>query len=275
MPPSNIGFAAALCGADLALPLADPADLLQKVSVVLVRTTHPGNIGATARAMKTMGLARLVLVEPRYFPDAQATAMASGADDVLAAARVCASLDEALNDTRFAVAMTARVRELAYEPVNIRVAAAHVLAEAGASEVALVFGTEMSGLSNDEVLKCQLAAMIPAVKGYSSLNLAAAVQLMAYELRMGLLGGVVGVPPLQEPAQLGDIERFYEHLQRNLIDSGFLDPAFPKKLMERMRRLFGRARLEKEEVNILRGILTEWDKRMAERRVGKRADKVD
>jgi tRNA/rRNA methyltransferase len=259
----------------LALPLSDPADLLQKVSVVLVRTTHPGNIGATARAMKTMGLARLVLVEPRYFPDAQATAMASGADDVLAAARVCASLDEALKDTRFAVAMTARVRELAYEPVNIRVAAAQVLAEAGASEVALVFGTEMSGLSNDEVLKCQLAAMIPAVKGYSSLNLAAAVQLMAYELRMSLLGGVVGMPPVQEPAQIGDIERFYEHLQRNLIDSGFLDPAFPKKLMERLRRLFGRARLEKEEVNILRGILTEWDKRMAERPLGKRADKVD
>lgn len=236
-----------------------------------MRTTHPGNIGATARAMKTMGLSRLVLVEPRYFPDAQATAMASGADDVLAAALVCTSLDEALEDVRFALAMTARVRELAYEPVNIRVAAAQVLSEAAGNEVALVFGTEMSGLSNDEVLKCQLAAMIPAVRGYSSLNLAAAVQLMAYELRMGMLGGVVGMPPLQEAAQIGDIERFYDHLQRNLVSSGFLDPLFPKKLMERMRRLFGRARLEKEEVNILRGILTEWDKRMAERR----ADKVD
>jgi len=251
--------------------VSDPVDLLQSVSVVLVRTTHPGNIGAAARAMKTMGLSRLVLVAPRFFPDPQATAMASGADDVLAAARVCATLDEALEQTRFAVALTARVRELAYEPVNIRVAAGQVLAEAAGSEVALVFGTEMSGLSNDEVLKCQLAAMIPAVKGYSSLNLAASVQLMAYELRMELLGGVVGSPPLQEPAQLGDIERFYEHLQRNLISSGFLDPLFPKKLMERMRRLFGRARLEKEEVNILRGILTEWDKRMAEGR----PDKVD
>ena len=251
--------------------MSDPADLLRRVSIVLVRTTHPGNIGAAARAMKTMGLSRLVLVEPRYFPDPQATAMASGADDVLAAARVCASLGEALAGTRFAVAVTARVRELAYAPVNIRIAASQVLAEASSSDVALVFGTEMSGLSNDEVLKCQLAAMIPAVRGYSSLNLAASVQLVAYELRMGLLGGVVGVPPLQEAAQIGDIERFYEHLQRNLVASGFLDPVFPKKLMERMRRLFGRTRLEKEEVNILRGILTEWDKRMAERR----PDKVD
>jgi tRNA/rRNA methyltransferase len=253
------------------LRVSETADLLGRVSIVLVRTTHPGNIGATARAMKTMGLSRLVLVEPRYFPDPQATAMASGADDVLAAARVCSSLDEALEGARFAVALTARVRELAYTPVNIRVAAGQVLAESGDGDVALVFGTEMSGLSNDEVLKCQLAAMIPAVRGYSSLNLAASVQLMAYELRMALLGGVVGSPPLQEPAQIGDIERFYEHLQRNLIASGFLDPVYPKKLMERMRRLFGRARLEKEEVNILRGILTEWDKHMAERR----QDKVD
>ena len=253
------------------LRVIDQADLLQRISVVLVRTTHPGNIGAAARAMKTMGLSRLVLVEPRFFPDPQATAMASGADDVLAGARVCASLDEALESTGFAVAMTARIRELAYDPVNIRVAASQVLAEAGKFEVALVFGTEMSGLSNDEVLKCQLAAMIPAVKGYSSLNLAASVQLVAYELRMGLLGGVVGVPPFQEPAKIGDIERFYTHLQLNLTSSGFLDPAYPKKLMERLRRLFGRARLEKEEVNILRGILTEWDKRMAEGR----PDKVD
>ncbi len=251
--------------------MIEPDNLLQRVSVVLVRTTHPGNIGAAARAMKTMGLSRLVLVEPRYFPDPQATAMASGADDVLSSARVCSSLDEALESTAFAVALTARIRELAYEPVNIRTAATQVLAEAGNAEVALVFGTEMSGLSNDEVLKCQLAAMIPAVKGYSSLNIAASVQLVAYEIRMALLGGGVGAPPFQEPAKIGDIERFYEHLQCNLISSGFLDPAFPKKLMERLRRLFGRARLEKEEVNILRGILTEWDKRMAERR----PDKVD
>ena len=118
--------------------------MLQRISVVLVRTTHPGNIGAAARAMKTMGLSRLVLVEPRFFPDPQATAMASGADDVLAGALVCASLDEALESTGFAVAMTARIRELAYDPVNIRVAASQVLAEAGKFEVALVFGNTLN-----------------------------------------------------------------------------------------------------------------------------------
>jgi tRNA/rRNA methyltransferase len=234
---------------------------LSRIRVVLVHTTHPGNIGAAARAMMTMGLSNLVLVQPRLFPDARADAMAtSGASEVLRSARVCATLDEALADCTYALALTARLRELAYAPLNAREAALELAAEADRGDVALVFGTEMSGLSNEEVLKCNRSATIPANAQYSSLNLAAAVQVMAYEIRMAILGGAVAEPPQQELARNEDVEMFYEHLQRNLIAADFLDPVYPKRLMERLRRLFGRTRLEKEEVNILRGILTAWDK---------------
>jgi tRNA/rRNA methyltransferase len=234
--------------------------ILARLRVVLVRTTHPGNIGGAARAMKTMGLARLVLVEPRHFPDPQAEAMATGADDLLARAQVCGTLDEALAGTTLAIGLTARRRELSPHAVDARTAAQLAIAESAAGrEVAFVFGTEMSGLSNDEVLKCQRVAHIATSPDYSSLNLAAAVQVVAYEARVAALGPATLADERFDAASFAEIEGFYAHLERNLVRSGFLDPASPRRLMERLRRLFGRGRLEKEEVNILRGILSSWD----------------
>lgn len=235
------------------------ADPLERIRLVLVGTTHPGNIGAAARAMKTMGLARLVLVVPRAFPDPEAEARASGAADVLARARVCATLDQALAGTTLAIALSARRRGLSLPEMDVRAAAGLAVDEARKGEVALVFGTESVGLSNDEALRCQRLAWIPTGAAYSSLNLAAAVQVVAYELRMAAAGAAPRPATAFDGASLEEIEGFFAHLERNLLESGFLDPAQPKRLMERLRRLFGRARLEREEVNILRGILTSWD----------------
>ena len=246
-------------GAILAVSGGEPANLA-RIRVVLVRTTHPGNIGGAARAMKTMGLARLVLVAPRHFPDPQAEAMATGADDLLARAQVCATLDQALAGTTLAIALTARRRELSPHAVDARAAAELAVAEAAAGgEIAFVFGTEMSGLANDEVLKCQRVAHIATSSDYSSLNLAAAVQVMAYEARVAALGPAPLANDRFDAASFEEVEGFYAHLERNLVGSGFLDPASPRRLMERLRRLFARGRLEKEEVNILRGILSSWD----------------
>jgi len=233
---------------------------LARIRMVLVRTTHPGNIGAAARAMKTMGLARLALVAPRRFPDPQADAMATGASDVLAAARVCATLDEALAGTTLAVALTARRRELSHLALDARDAARLALEEAlGNGEVAFVFGTEMAGLANEEAIRCQRIVHIPTSPAYTSLNLAAAVQVMAYELRCAAGGRLRVDNERFEAAGFDEVEGFYAHLERSLIASGFLDPANPKRLLERLRRLFGRTRLEREEVNILRGVLAAWE----------------
>jgi len=230
------------------------------IRVVLVRTTHPGNIGAAARAMKTMGLSRLVLVSPRRFPDEQAEAMATGASDLLASAEVCGTLDEALAGTTLAFALTARRRELSHVAVDIRDGAELAIREAAAAhEIAFVFGTEMSGLANDEVIRCQRIVHIPTNPAYASLNLAAAVQVVAYEVRRAAIGRSDFGNERFEAAAYDDVEGLYAHLERSLIASKFLDPASPKRLMERLRRLFGRTRLEKEEVNILRGILTAWE----------------
>ncbi|MDA8381538.1 MAG: RNA methyltransferase [Betaproteobacteria bacterium] len=232
--------------------------VLENVRIVLSHTSHPGNIGAAARAMKTMGLSSLYLVRPKHFPDAQADAMASGAQDVLARARVCGSLPEALQGVVLAAAVSARRRELAQPAVDAREGAAQLLAQSGAHPVAVVFGTEMSGLSNADVGLCQLLVHIPANPAYSSLNLAAAVQILAYELRLaGGLDGVLADPSAAAPlAPFEDVERFYAYLEEVLVGVEFLNPLAPKRLMERLRRLFARARLEREEVNILRGILT-------------------
>jgi tRNA/rRNA methyltransferase len=236
----------------------DPA--LARVRVVLSHTTHPGNIGGAARALKTMGLARLVLVNPRHFPNAQAEAMAVGADDVLAAAHVCASLDEALAGTTLAIALTARRRDLSPLALDLREAASVAAVEAaGGGEVALVFGTEMSGLSNDEVIRCQRVAHIAANPAFSSLNLAAAVQVVAYETRVAVMGGAAPDPDRTQPATHEEVEGLFAHLEASVLRSGFLDAGNRRRLMERLRRLFGRARLESQEVNILRGMLSAWD----------------
>jgi len=234
------------------------AEPLSRIRVVLSRPSHPGNIGAAARAMKTMGLARLLLVRPKRFPDAQARAMASGALDVLDSARVCATLEEALTGTSFAVALSARERELSHPPLDARAAAKELVRAAQRDEVALVFGSETVGLSNREVMRCSRIARIPADPRYVSLNLAQAVQVMAYELRLAALGPVAA-PPGVEPATHEEIEDFYAHLEGSLYASGFLHPRYPRRLMDRLRRLFAKARLERVEINILRGMLAQWD----------------
>jgi tRNA/rRNA methyltransferase len=240
-------------------PMDAPPEPLRRVRVVLVRTSHPGNIGATARAMLTMGLERLVLVGPRRFPDPEAEARASGATAVLDGASVVATLDEALAGAVLTVGLSARRREFAGQVLTVRAAAGLAAAMAARGEVAVVFGTEMSGLSNDELARCGVVATIPANPGYASLNLAAAVQVVAYELRIAAGGGTVWQAPRFAPASHDEIERLHAHAARTLAAARFLDPAMPRRLMPRLRRLFARAGLEREEVNILRGILARID----------------
>ncbi len=231
--------------------------LLQNFRVILCQTSHPGNIGSAARAMKTMGISQLYLVQPHSFPDAHATALSTGAADLLENAIVTETLAEALNVCAFAIGMSARKRNLSHELVNVRSAAATAIDIAVNQPVALVFGTEMSGLTNAELDLCQMLAMIPANPEYSSLNLAAAVQIMCYELRMAALQDApINPNTVNELATIDSVEGFYAHLEQTLLHIGYLNPAAPKKLMERIRRIYARNRLEKEEVNLLRGILT-------------------
>jgi tRNA/rRNA methyltransferase len=234
---------------------------LERVRIVLSRPSLARNIGSSARAMKTMGIRRLYLVEPKHFPDADAIALASGAADVLDSAMCCTSLDEALLQTTLSFAVSARRRDLSHATSDIREAAGRACDElAAGGEVAFVFGTEMSGLENDEVLRCSRVAFIPAHPEYSSLNLAMAVQLVTYELWMAQARPRARVDDRAALASHEELEYFYVHLEEALVSSGFLDPHQPKRLMERVRRLFGRATLERDEVNILRGMLNSFGK---------------
>ncbi|HTD05853.1 RNA methyltransferase [Undibacterium sp.] len=240
------------------LPQTDTS-LFKRLRFVLVETSHPGNIGAVARAMKTMGFTELVLVNPR-FPDAlsnaDAIAFASGAQDILQSAKIVGSIDEALAGCHFVAAVSARLREFS-PPIFLPRTMAENLAKQRAQPVALVFGNERYGLPNEIVVNCNALINIPANPDYSSLNLAQAVQLLAYECRIAELGdqrpasdiGFQGIA-----ASLSDIDGMYAHLEQALVAIDFLDPDNPKKLMPRLKRLFSRARLEQEEVNILRGI---------------------
>ncbi len=231
--------------------------LFDNIRVVLCHTSHPGNIGSTARAMKTMGLHRLYLVNPKFFPDAQATSLAVNAGDVLEHAMVTDSLEQALADCQFVIGVSGKERSLSQQVMTVREAAQEVTTIASHSQVALVFGTEMSGLSNAEADCCHVLATIPANPEYTSLNLAQAVQIMAYEVRMALTTGELHYS--EKPVELAtheDLERLYEHMREVLEHIGYINPRAPKKLFERLRRLYGRTRLEKEEVNLLRGILT-------------------
>ncbi|MDR0564631.1 MAG: RNA methyltransferase [Azoarcus sp.] len=233
----------------------------EHVRVVLSRPSHPGNIGAAARAMKTMGLSRLWLVSPSAFPNPVAEARAHGAADVLATAQKVDTLQEALAGTVFSAALTARRRDLSLPRADPRAAAAELVAWGGQGEVALVFGNETSGLTNQELALCARPVTIPANPAYSSLNLGAAVQLMCYELRLAATrpNGPAAFP--EAPPNLAthdEIEGFFEHLESSIVASGFLDAAQPRRLMAKLRRLFGRTRLEKEEIAILRGILASF-----------------
>lgn len=240
-------------------PPQSSTSVFSRLRFVLVETSHPGNIGAVARAMKTMGFSQLVLVNPR-FPDAvtheEAIAFASGAQDVLAAARIVGSIDEALEGCNYAAALSARLREFSPPVTTPRALAAQLAAEESLN-AALVFGSERYGLPNEIIEKCNVLINIPANPGYSSLNLAQAAQVLAYEARLASAGDTlpdVGIGFRGDAANLVQIDGMYAHLEQALVAIDFLDPDNPKKLMPRLRRLFSRTQLETEEVNILRGI---------------------
>jgi len=240
--------------------MTDVADQVYgSLRVVLVEPSHPGNIGAAARAMKTMGLSNLWLVSPKRFPDAEATARASGADDLLYRARVVESYGQALDGCGLVVGASARRRTVSWPQLDPRHCARQVVAAASKLPVALVFGREHSGLTNAELERCHYLVQIPANPAYSSLNLAAAVQILAYEIRMAVVtsgGAEVDRPERLELATTGEMQGVMGHLEQVLSEIGFLNPAQPRQLMRRLRRLFNRAQLDKTEVNILRGILT-------------------
>ena len=232
---------------------------LPRLRVVLVETSHPGNLGAVARAMKVMGLADLVLVNPKCEIDDEARARASGAVDVLEAARRCDSLDAALADTVLAVACTSRRRDLPHPAFTPRQAAPDMLQLAQTGPVAVVFGSETFGLSNEQLMKCRWLVNIPTNPEYASLNLGAAVQVLAYELRSGAEDAVLALPAF-EPASHAAQEGLLVELEQALVAVGFHDPANPKRLLPRLRRFFAKAGLEKEEVAIWRGIVAAMKK---------------
>jgi len=244
---------------------------LENIKIVLVNTTHAGNIGGVARAMKNMGLAKLCLVEPKHFPAPEADARASGATDILESVQLVASLDEALEDCHLAFATSARGRNIPWPIMGPREMAA-VAAKSGAfsggsNKIAIVFGREDRGLTNAELQRCHHHVHIPSVESFSSLNIAAAVQVIAYELRMAQLAE----QPVDAPqwgvdwdidlAEQRELELMFEHLEKTLVDIEFLDPDNPRQLMARLRRLLLRAVPDKVEVNVLRGMLRHIDKR--------------
>jgi TrmH family RNA methyltransferase len=243
-------------------PVAEQIDAsletsLAKVRIILINTTHPGNIGAAARAMKVMGLSSLHLVTPKIFPNAEAIAMASGADDLLQGAIVHDSLDSALAGCPLVLGTSARLRSLPMPMLDVRLASERAVAESATHDVAILFGRERYGLTNEEMQRCQFLVNIPSNPAYSSLNLAQAVQIVGYELRVAAMGGAgLSVPPIDwEPVDDSQMEGFFQHLEQTLLDIRFLNPKQPKRLMLRLRRLFNRARPDQNEINILRGIL--------------------
>lgn len=248
--------------------------LLQPIRVVLVETALPENIGSAARAMKTMGLTDLALVRPKVFPDARATALAAGADDVLEHARICESLTEAIGDCVFAAGCTARLRDIALPLLDPAQGAQRLLSEIAHGTVALVFGTERTGLTNEDLSRCHIAIHIPTDPDFSSLNLAQAVQVLAFCVRSSALAmpidvngeALVGAATLAATAQTDDadtranvlqLERMFEHFEQALADIDFFKGRPYGHLMQRIRRMLHRAELEEREVMILRGILAD------------------
>ena len=232
------------------------------IRVVLVNTTHPGNIGGVARAMKNMGLRDLCLVDPARFPHEEAQWRAASAQDVLETATVVATLEEAIADCQFVIGTSARGRRIPWPVQDPRHCAERALAaQSRGEQVAILFGREDRGLTNEELQSCNLHLHVPTHEDYTSLNLAMAVQIVAYELRMLEVGEMLPADECDEwdaPFSTAEnMDRFYQHLEQTLVEIGFLDPAAPRQLMARLRRLYGRVRLDEMELNILRGILTE------------------
>ena len=242
------------------------------IKIVLVNTSHPGNIGATARAMKNMGLSRLALVNPVEFPSGVAVGRAASALDVLEQAEVVNTLGEAIADCALVIGSSARSRSLPWPMLTPEQSAAKLVKESQSAQVALVFGREDSGLNNEELQLCHFHVQIPASPEYSSLNLAAAVMVLCYEIRRAVLRDEEAADKAedeywdQERATVEQVEFFYEHLERVLVEIDFHDPDNPRQLMQRMRRLFGRVRIDAMEMNILRGILTNIEHKIKGRR---------
>ncbi len=238
------------------------------IRIILIGTTHPGNIGAVARAMKNMGLHDLMLVNPRFFPHEDATVRASGADDILDQTRVVASLDEALRDCIYVAGASARSRTIGWPSMMPRECAERLLEESRNGTVAAVFGPEKSGLNNEDLDRCHTLLTIPTDPGFSSLNLAMAVQILTYELRLAGMDDVQPENISEVPLASGDeLQYFYTHLEQVLSVSGFLDTGNPDLAMRRLRRLFARAEPDKNEINMLRGILASLDPDARDRKV--------
>jgi tRNA (cytidine32/uridine32-2'-O)-methyltransferase len=244
--------------------------MLQNIRIVLVETSHTGNMGSVARAMKTMGLTNLWLVNPLVKPDSQAIALAAGASDVIGNAQIVDTLDEALAGCSLVVGTSARSRTLPWPMLDPRECGLKSIGEAAHAPVALVFGRERVGLTNDELQKCHYHVAIAANPEYSSLNLAMAVQVIAYEVRMAWLA----TQEKDERAEahdetpyplVDDLERFYGHLEKTLLATGFIRESHPGQVMNKLRRLFTRARPESQELNILRGILASIEQTQKER----------
>ena len=234
--------------------------MLDNIRIVLVNTSHTGNIGSTARAMKTMGLSNLYLVDPVSAPDGHASALAAGAGDVLANAKTVATLQEAVADCGLVVGTSARSRTHSWPMLEPRSCGRKLIEEVPDYPVALVFGRENNGLTNEELQQCHFHVCIPANPEYSSLNLAAAVQTLCYEVRMARLEKDA-FPPTENDYPLNeDLERFYQHLEQTLTGTNFIVKNHPGMVMTKLRRLFNRARPESQELNILRGILSSIDK---------------
>lgn len=238
--------------------------MLQNIRIVLVETSHTGNMGSVARAMKTMGLTNLYLVNPLVKPDSQAIALAAGASDVIGEAKIVDTLDEAISGCSLVVGTSARSRSLPWPMLDPRECGIKSVEEGQHAPVALVFGRERVGLTNEELQKCHYHVAIAANPEYSSLNLAMAVQIIAYEVRMAFLQSVE-TPRAQHDDSpyplVDDLERFYQHMEKTMTDSGFIRAASPGQVMSKMRRLFTRARPERDELNILRGMLSSLEKR--------------
>lgn len=240
---------------------------LNNVKIVLVETSHTGNMGSAARAMKTMGLTNLCLVNPIIKPDSQSISLAAGASDIIKQAQIFSSLEAAVADCSLVIGTSARPRSLQWPNLTPKECGDKIIAEVCRhAQVALVFGRERVGLTNGELQKCHFHVSIPANPDYSSLNLAMSVQVLSYEIRMSLLSAQEASIKLDEQdvneyPKDEDIERFYQHFEQTLLQTGFINPHHPGQIMGRLRRLFTRARIEQQELNILRGILTSIDKK--------------
>ncbi len=241
--------------------------MLKNIRIVLINTSHPGNIGAAARALKNMGLNRLYLVEPKQYPDEKAVWRAASASDVLESAVVCQSLEEAIEGCHLVVGTSARNRSIPWPVMDVREAAETAVAEPDKHEVAILFGREDRGLKNEELQQCHFHLQIPTNAEYSSLNLGAAVQVVCYELRVAALEGSRkqnvwdwGTEWDVEAATTDDIQRYFEHLEETLVQLKVINPKNPRQLMTRLKRLYMRSRPDQVEVNLLRGILTATQK---------------